>query len=98
MGFFKDMRALRQQADAAQRLMAIGRPGTATVTAIRDTGVRINDDPEVELDLDVQVDGMPVFPVTHRQVISRIAIAGFRPGAVVPVRVDPERPSSLIVA
>ena len=89
---------MHRQAETSDRLMATGRPGTATVTALRDTGVTINDNPQVELDLDVSVQGMPIYPVTHRQVISRLAIAGFQPGATLPVRVDPLRPRSLIIA
>ena len=89
---------MKRQAETAQRLMTSGRQGTATVTALRDTGVTINDNPQVELDLDVAVEGMPVYPVTHRQVISRLAIAGFQPGATLPVRVDPLQPRTLIIA
>ena len=85
-------------AETTQRLMTSGRQGTATVTALRDTGVTINDNPQVELDLDVAVKGMPVYPVTHRQVISRLAVTGFQPGATVPVRVDPQQPRTLIIA
>lgn len=89
---------MQRQVEAADRLMVTGRQGTATVTALRDTGVTINDNPQVELDLDVSVEGMPVYPVTHRQVISRLAVAGFQPGATLPVRVDPQQPRSLIIA
>ena len=89
---------MHRQEETSERLMATGRQGTATVTALRDTGVTINDNPQVELDLDVSVEGMPVYPVTQRQVISRLAIAGFQPGATLPVRVDPLQPRSLIIA
>ena len=89
---------MQRQVEAADRLMVTGRQGTATVTALRDTGVTINDNPQIELDLDVAVEGMPVYPVTHRQVISRLAIAGFQPGATLPVRVDPQHPRSIIIA
>jgi hypothetical protein len=92
------LQEMQRQAETAQRLLATGRQGTAVVTAIRDTGVIVNDNPQVELDLDVTVDGMPVFPVTHRQVISRLAIGSFQPGAAVPVRVDPQQPRTLIIA
>ena len=94
MGFLQ----MHREAETAQRLMAAGRQGSATVTALRDTGVTVNDNPQVELDLDVAVEGMPIYPVTHRQVISRLAIAGFQPGATVPVRVDPQDPRTLIIA
>jgi hypothetical protein len=82
---------------AAQHLMANGRVGSATITAIRDTGMTINDNPTVELDLAVTVDGAAPYAVTHRQTISRIAIPSFQPGATVPVRVDPTDATSLMI-
>jgi hypothetical protein len=81
----------------AQHLMANGQAGSATITALRDTGVTINDNPTVELDLSVTVDGTEPYAVTHRQTISRIAIPSFQPGATVPVRVDPVDRQSLII-
>lgn len=86
------------EAQKAQHLMAAGRVGTATVSALRDTGTTINDNPVVDLDLQVTVDGGVPYAVTHRQTISRLAVAGFQPGSTVPVRVDPMDPHSLIVA
>lgn len=83
---------------AAQRLMASGRVGRATVTARRDTGVVVNENPEVELELQVSVDGGPRYPVTHRQIISRLVTANFAPGSSVPVRVDPIDPQRLLIA
>jgi hypothetical protein len=133
MGLFKDMRALKKQAqslqppeyrgmrggmramrdgvaranemlgtmgeDAARSayLLANGQPGTATISAIRDTGTTINDNPVVDLDLQVTVGGSAPYVVTHRQMISRLAIPSFQPGATVPVHVDPADPSSLTV-
>ena len=82
----------------AQYLMANGRQGSAVVQALRDTGVTINDNPTVELDLAVAVDGGAPYAVTHRQTISRIAIPSFQPGATIPVRVDPADQQSLIIA
>jgi hypothetical protein len=81
----------------AQHLMANGRQGSATIQAIRDTGLTINDNPTVDFDLSVTVDGRDPYAVTHRQTISRIAIGSFQPGATVPVRVDPADPHSLMI-
>jgi len=90
----------QMQADAqkAQHLSANGRPGTATITALRQTGTFVNENPEVEMDLEVTVDGMQTYPATHRQVIAMIAAPQFQPGSTVPVKVDPAEPTSLIVA
>jgi hypothetical protein len=89
---------LQETAAKVNRLNQVGRAGTATVMALRDTGTTINEDPQVELDLQVTLDGVSPYMVTHRQVISRLAVPGFQPGATVPVKVDPEDLQSLIVA
>ena len=85
-------------AQKSQHLMANGRQGTATVAAVRQTGTFVNENPQVEMDLDVSVEGLEPYRVTHRQVLAMIAIPQFQPGAQVPVRVDPQDPQSLIVA
>jgi len=82
----------------AQYLFHSGRPGTARITAVRDTGITMNDNPTVEFDLAVSIDGAAPYNVTHRQSISRLTIASFQPGATVPVKVDPANPQSLIIA
>lgn len=89
---------LAESGATAQHLQANGRDGTATITAIRDTGMTVNDNPSIEMDLQVQVAGEPPYPVTHRQVVSRLAVANFQPGAQVSVKVDPQNPESLLVA
>jgi hypothetical protein len=86
------------EAQKAQHLMANGKVGTAVVSEIRQTGTFVNENPQVEIDLNVAVEGMPAYTVTHRQVIAQIAIPQFQPGATVPVRVDPQDPTSLIIA
>jgi hypothetical protein len=82
----------------AQYLMQTGRVGTATVSAVRQTGTFVNNNPECELDLQVEVDGGEPYAVTTRQVLAMVALPGFQPGASVPVRVDPSDAQSLIIA
>ena len=67
------------------------------MTAIADTGTRINESPVVELDLMVTVPGREPYPVKHRQVISPVVMAGFQPGSVITVRVDPADQSKIII-
>jgi hypothetical protein len=87
-----------KQALEARRLLQVGRKGHATVVAVRDTGVTVDDNPQAELDLEVALPDLEPYEVTHRQVISRIAIGSFRPGARVPIRVDPQDPQNVLVA
>ena len=87
------------QADAqkAQYLQLNGKVGSAQISAMRDTGMTVNDNPTVEFDLAVSVDGASPYMVTHRQVISRLAIGHFQPGATIPVKVDPANPQSVLI-
>ncbi|HEX6390033.1 MAG TPA: hypothetical protein VFZ89_11310 [Solirubrobacteraceae bacterium] len=89
---------MQGDAQKAQYLAVSGRPGTARIDAVRDTGITINDNPTVEFDLAVSIDGAEPYAVTMRQNISRIAIGSFQPGATVPVKVDPADPQSLVIA
>ena len=89
---------LNAEAQKAQHLMANGRVGTATVVSLSQTGAFVNENPQVELDLDVTVEGLEPYRATHKQVLAMIAVPQFQPGASVPVRVDPRDPHSLIVA
>jgi hypothetical protein len=89
---------LAKQAEEARRLLQVGRRGLAMVVSVRPTGESVDENPQAELELSVALDGQEPYKVTHRQVISRVAIGGFLPGAKVPVRVDPQDPSKLLVA
>jgi hypothetical protein len=89
---------LAKQAEESRRLLQVGRRGLAMVMSVRPTGESVDDNPQAELELSVAVDGREPYKVTHRQVISRVAIGGFLPGAKVPVRVDPRDPTKLLVA
>jgi hypothetical protein len=86
------------QAQLAQHLAVNGIPGQATITTIRDTGTTINDNPLVELGLNVTLEGRAPYDVTHRQVISRLFVANFQPGTTVPVKVDPADQNAVLVA
>jgi hypothetical protein len=114
MGFLQDLEDLQQQADAVQahrvldglaaerrragELLSIGRAGTARIDARRDTGLTVDDDPSLEFDLLVTVDGAEPYAVMHRQVISRWAVTSLQPGATVAVRVDPADPRAVLIA
>lgn len=90
-----DMHAGQAQ---AQHLMATGVVGHATIGAVRDTGMTVNDNPVVELDLQVTSPAAAgPYPVTHRQMISRLQVAQLLPGATVQVRVDPADPQALVL-
>ena len=82
-----------------QALLATGVVGQGQITGVRDTGMTVNENPVVELDLQVTTPSLPTpYPVTHRQMINRLQVGQLQPGATVQVRVDPMNPQSLILA
>jgi hypothetical protein len=86
------------QAQEARRLLQVGLRGIAMVMSVRSTGALVDENPETELELSVALDGQDPYTVTHRQVISRIAIDSLCAGAKVPIRVDPQDPLKVLVA
>lgn len=86
-----------EQQQKAQMLMASGIVGQATIDAVNDTGVTVNENPQIELALTVTVPGKEPYKASLTQVVSRLAIAGFQPGSTVPVRVSPDDPQVLMI-
>jgi hypothetical protein len=89
----------RSQGQAAvyQRLLVAGRQGHARVKGLRETGRLAGGDPELELELDVEFEGAR-YPVVHCQVVSRLAVPDLRLGTSLPVRIDPDNPTTLTIA
>ena len=75
-----------------------GIAGQATVERISDTGSTVNDTPQVQLELTVTIPGRDPYPAVLTQIVSRIALTRFQPGAVIAVRVSPSDPDTLIIA
>jgi hypothetical protein len=100
---FDQAQALQQQAggmmDPAGQaaLYTSGIAGTATIDAVSDTGMFVNEAPVLALDMTVSVPGREPYKVTHKQLVSHAALARFQPGAVLSVRVSPQDPSQLML-
>jgi hypothetical protein len=82
---------------AATGMYSAGIAGTATVTALADSGMQINGAPVMDIDLQVVVPGREPYPVRHRQLVAFAALANFQPGKSFPVRVDQGDPTKLVI-
>lgn len=87
---------LRHRQEA--RIRAEGRPATAVVMRLEDTGSRRNSMPEMIIHLEVSAEGRPPWRATVRRVVSMAEIAAFTPGRSFAVRYDPERPERVAIA
>jgi hypothetical protein len=72
-----------------RHLRAVGVPGTATITSVRETGVLINNSPVLEFVLEVDSTAHAPFIATIRQRAPFHLAGTYRPGSSVSVRVDP---------
>jgi hypothetical protein len=90
-------KAMGRLSGMSDRMQQVGIPGTATIVAVGDSRVTINNDPVVKFVLDVVVgDGIP-YRVETRQLVSRVAIGAVLPGTKVAVRVDPDRKDDVAI-
>ena len=93
-----DMAAMIAERDRAMNVVHNGIVGQGTIISMRDSGVTVNNDPEVEFEIAVQLPDRPAYRVTHRQVVHHLMTDQFQVGAGVPVRVDPKDPNSIVIA
>ena len=73
MGFWNDLDNLDMHA-TSQHLMANGQAGSATITAVRDTGMTINDNPRVKMTVRAEPVGEAPFTVVKSATVSRVRI------------------------
>lgn len=81
----------------ANRLMKTGLSGKATIREVDDTGVTINNNPQVKLVLDVKNQFGQLYSTTIRTLVSRIQPNLYQPGMVVPVKIDPNNEKNVII-
>jgi hypothetical protein len=65
--------------------------------SLSDTGVTINDNPQVALTLYVQSPMHGAYQVQTTSIISRLAIPRVQPGQSVPVKIDPQNPQNVVL-
>jgi hypothetical protein len=82
--------------ELAERLANEGVDGTATIVSLQATGATINMQPELLFQLNLDVNGSQS-EVQHKQVVSPAVIGQLQPGAQVPVKVDPNDHSALMI-
>jgi hypothetical protein len=77
------------------RISATGLPGTAQILSVGQTGWFVNNNPQVELDLMVNVPGRGAYPVKVKAVVPLIVLN--RLEGSLPVRVDPSDPHDVVI-
>ena len=87
----------RARAAAAKRVITTGIPAVATITGLTQTGLFVNENPQVELQLQVQVPGRPPYPATRKDIVPLILLGRLNIGQPLAVKVDPANPGDVVV-
>jgi hypothetical protein len=74
-----------------------GQPATATVVAMSETGMTVNDHPMVKWDLEVTRDGQPPSAASVKQMLPRLLLGQVAPGSVLAVKVMPDDPTDVAI-
>ena len=80
------------------RLLQTGEAAQAKVLGLADTGTLINNNPQIQLMLEVYPQTRPPFQAQCVAIVSYLAIPRIQPGMMVPVRFDPADPSKIALA
>jgi type II secretory pathway pseudopilin PulG len=89
---------LTRNASQNQKLLNGGMDAEAIIMQIAETGVRINEQPQVRIILEVHPANAPVFQSQATTVISYFQASQFQPGAHVQVKYDPSDMSKVAIA
>jgi len=87
----------RRGAAKADRIVSSGLPGTATVTALTQTGMALNEQPQIDMELLVSIPGRAPYPARRKEFVPLILLGRLSSGQPLPVRVDPADPQNVIV-
>ena len=85
---------MRNSQKRAQELMQTGTQGEATILSLQDTGMRINDNPRVTVELEINVAMRPPYRVTKSLTIPLIRLSQVQVGSKLPVMVDLSDPTN----
>jgi hypothetical protein len=89
---------LQEVAAEQQRLLSAGLPGEATIIAIQENVAETAGMPWHEIAMRVELPGHDTFTATRRVAVNLATVPDLKVGARVPVRVDPEDWTKVLIA
>ena len=95
--FFLVGRGLAAAAQKAQRLRTSGIQARGQIVAVQHSGMEINGVPQMQITVNVQLPDRAPYQASTKLLLSPTSAAQLRPGTVVAVRVDPEKPSDILI-
>jgi len=78
-----------RRAASTEALLATGTPGTATVTGLTQTGMYMNENPQIRMQLLVTLPGQTPYAAQHTEIVPLMLLGRLTSGSPLQVRVDP---------
>ncbi len=91
------MRFIRKTVGQNRGVIQDGIPAQAKIVGVRQTGVMLNNQPQIAFDLEVHPPGGMPYQAQAKAVIPMINIPQFQPGAEVPVKIHPSDPTQVVM-
>ncbi len=86
-----------RRAAAVDQILTTGTAGTAQVTGVTQTGMYLNEQPQLDLQLMVSIPGKAPYPARHKSFVPLMLMGRVTSGQPLAVRVDPMDPQKLVV-
>ena len=87
----------RARAAEAKRVLSVGIAGTATITGMTQTGMYLNENPQVKMDLLVELPGRAPYAASRKEFVPLILLGRLSTGAPLAVKVDPGDPQDVLI-
>jgi hypothetical protein len=84
-------------ASRSDQILQTGIPGSATITGLTQTGVYLNEQPQIRMNLLVQLPGEVPYAATHQEVVPLVLLGRLSSGAPLSVRVDQMDRSKIVI-
>jgi len=78
-----------RRAASTEALLTTGTPGTATITGLTQTGMYVNENPQIRMQLLVSLPGQTPYATQHTEIVPLMLLGRLNSGAPLQVRVDP---------
>lgn len=97
LGLFVWARKWQRAAAEAERIKMQGVAGSATILGMRQTGVTLNEQPQIELRLQITTQMQGPYEVSIKEYVPLMLLGTLSSGRPLPVKVDPANPERVII-
>ncbi|MCB9449838.1 MAG: hypothetical protein H6672_00270 [Anaerolineaceae bacterium] len=92
---FRVMRNVSNMTKGNNQLLMTGEAAEATIVSLNDGGMMVNNNPMVNLILNVEPKNRSAYQAAVRTIVPYIKLAQVQPGMKVNVRIDPANPANV---